>query len=59
MTQFFFGDKFNKFQIANRNNLLELFPEKRKLIKTYLKDTNVNFIREDDIIKLLVYLEKN
>ena len=59
MTQFYFGDKFNKFQLANRNNLLELFPEKRKLIKAYLKETNVNFIREDDIIKLLAYLREN
>ena len=59
MTQFFFGDKFNKFQIANRNNMQELFPEKRKLIKTYLKDNHVNFTQEEDVVKLLVYLQKN
>src|SRR3990170_4673669 len=59
MTQFYFGDKFNKFQLATRNNLLELFPEKRKLIKAWLKDNNINFTRNDDIIRLLVYLQEN
>ena len=59
MTQYYFGDKFNKFQLATRNNLLELFPEKRKLIKAWLKDNNINFTRNDDIIRLLVYLQEN
>lgn len=58
-TQFFIGDKFNKFQLANRNNLLESFPEKRKLVKAYLKDHPIDYSSADDITRLLTWLQEN
>jgi hypothetical protein len=58
-TQFYLGDKFNKFQFANRTTVLDLLPGKRKLIKTYLKNNDVNFINKGDIIKMLIYLQQN
>lgn len=57
--QFYLGDKFNNFQLANRKNLLALFPDKSKQVKAFLKENNINFTQESDLIKLLVYLKGN
>ena len=58
-SQFYIGDRFNNFQLANRKSLLDLFPQKNKVIKVYLKENNVNFTREEDIKGLLTYLQGN
>ena len=59
VTQFYIADKFNNFQLVNKKSLPDLFPKKSKIIKTYLKDNNVNFTREEDIKGLLAFLQSN
>ena len=55
--QFYLGDKFNKFRLANQDNLLDLFPGKGKVIKAYIKENNINFTIQEDLIKMLVYIQ--
>jgi len=48
----------NDFQLFNKNNLMSLYPESKKTIKSYLKTNNVKFDSEDDLLKLAEFLQK-
>ncbi|HEV7329422.1 MAG TPA: hypothetical protein VGN63_00125 [Flavisolibacter sp.] len=54
--QFFLGDPFNRFGLASKKNVLELFAKKQQTIKIYLKKNNVDFTRKDDLEKLVRFL---
>ena len=56
---YYLGDRFGKFSHANRNTLFEMFPQKRKQIKEYLKENNTSFTSETDLKKLLKYIYQN
>jgi len=53
---YYFGNKFNQFVLANKKNLLELYPKHRYEIKKYLKETELEFQNKTDLEKLLQYL---
>lgn len=53
----YIGDENNQFAIANKKNVSDMLPQYREVIKDYLKDNNVNFKKEADIIKLVNYLQ--
>jgi hypothetical protein len=55
---FYFGDKFNRFVLAGKQNLLELFPKEQGLIKTYLKENKVDFDNKEDLEKLVRLLNE-
>jgi len=55
-TQYYFGDKFNQFVVANKKNLLALYPKHSYEIKKYLKETEIGFQNKDDLEKLLQFL---
>ena len=55
-TIYYFGDEFNNFKLANKKNLLEFYPSKSKEIKTYLKENKVNFSSEEDLKKMISFL---
>ena len=55
-TQYYFGDKFNQFVVANKKNLLDLYPKYSYEIKKYLKETEIGFQNKDDLEKLLQFL---
>jgi len=48
----------NDFQLFNKNNLMSLYPESKKTIKSYLKTNNVKFDSEEDLLKLAEFLQK-
>jgi len=55
-THHYFGNKFNQFVLANKKNLLELYPKHRYEIKKYLKETEVGFQNKVDLEALLQFL---
>ncbi|HVG16860.1 MAG TPA: hypothetical protein VM935_17950 [Chitinophagaceae bacterium] len=56
--QYYFGDKFNHFVLAGKQNLLALFPKKQGLIKTYLKENKIDFDNREDLGKLVRLLSE-
>jgi len=55
-TEYYFGDKYNHFVLANRKNILRLFPKQERAVTAYLKENNVDFNNQEDLEKLLQYL---
>ena len=56
ITEYFIGDKYNRFLLANKKNMLKLFPSKKSKIEEYLKIKGVDFRNETDLKKLFEYL---
>ena len=54
---FFFGDTYNHFVAAGKNNLLMLLPKEQKRISKYLKETKINFASRDDVEKIFQFLK--
>jgi hypothetical protein len=52
----FIGNRFNQFQLVNRQNIFSLYAEKEVLLKKYLKENKVNFSSRQQIINLIVYM---
>ena len=55
-TVFYLGNEFNHFKEANKKNLLDFYPSRSKEIKSYLKENKVNFSNEDDMKKMIRFL---
>ena len=56
--KYFFGDNFNQFLIANRTNLLTLFPKEHQRIGVYLKENRINFYDKADLGKTVQFVER-
>ena len=55
-TQYYFGDKYNRFVLATRKNLLQQFSKQGRTLNAYLKENNVNLNNSEDLQKLLQFL---
>ena len=55
-TQYYFGDKYNHFVLANKKNLLSLYSEQDGTVAAYLKENKVDFNNREDLEKLLQHL---
>jgi len=55
-TQYYFGDKYNHFVLANKKNLLSLYSKQDATVTAYLKENKVDFNNREDLEKLLHYL---
>ena len=55
-TEYYFGDKYNRFVWAIRKNLLRQFSKQSETLNAYLKENNVNFNSSEDLEKLLRFL---
>jgi len=55
-TEYYFGDKYNHFVLANKKNILRLYSKQEGTITAYLKGNNVDFNNPGDIEKLFQYL---
>lgn len=55
-TEYYVGDKYNRFVLANKKNLLQQFPKQNKALNTFLKDNNIHFNKKEDMEKLLAFL---
>jgi hypothetical protein len=56
VAQFYLGDKYNHFVLANKRNVLELFPKQHEALKKYLKATTIDFSNKADLETLLQFL---
>ena len=56
-TTYYIGDRFNHFILANKKNLLKRFSKHERKIEKYLQENAVNFNKEKDMKKLVVFLE--
>jgi hypothetical protein len=56
-TAYYFGNKNNEFLPANRKNLLKSFAKQEKDLQKYLNNNEVNFTKEEDLIKVVNYLQ--
>ncbi len=52
---FFISDRFNHFFKADKKTFLNLFPERKNGIEKYIKDNKVNFLKPEDLVKLLEF----
>jgi len=55
-TEYYFGDKYNHFVLANKKDILRLYSKQEGTINAYLKENNVDFKNREDIEKLFQYL---
>ncbi len=56
-TSFYLGDKYNNFFRYTKKNVFKNFPKKEKELNEYLKTNNVNFDKEEDLVRLLAVLK--
>ena len=56
-TDYFIGDKYNKFVLLNKKNLMKLFGKHEKKLETYLNDHPANFKKEADVRQLFAFLQ--
>jgi len=57
--RYYFIDAGKHLIVANKKNLLKIFPGQQTLVENYLKKTQVDFKNETDLKKLFGYLEKS
>ena len=55
-TEYYLGDKYNHFVLANKKNLLRLYSKHDRPITAYLKENDIDFNNREDLEKLLGYL---
>jgi hypothetical protein len=55
---YYISDESNNYKVANKKNLLEMFPKNETEIKAYLKENKVDFYSEKDMKKLVVFLKR-
>jgi len=54
---YYFGDRFNHFSKANKKSLLNLYRSEEKKIEQWLNENKIDFSKEEDLKRLLVYLQ--
>jgi len=52
----YFGDKYNRFVLAGKKNLLMLFPKEQRRIGAYLKESKIDFSKKEDLEKIVQFL---
>ena len=55
-TEYYFGDKYNHFVLANKKNILRLYSKQEGTVTAYLKENNVDFKNREDLEKLFQFL---
>ena len=53
----YFGDDFNHFVLANKTNLISLFPKDEQRIATFLKENKINFNKRADVEKTTRFVQ--
>ncbi len=56
-SEYYFGNQYLSFLRATKKNLLKTFPKKKEQIENYLKTNEVDFNKEQDLTKLLQFLQ--
>ena len=56
-TRYFIGDKFNNFIPATKKNIIKIFKVKDAVAEDFLKENRIQFNKEDDLKKLIIFLQ--
>jgi hypothetical protein len=56
VTDYYVSAAGNDFVLFTKKNVMQLFPQKKKAVKEYLKSNKVNFKSRDDLLRLARYL---
>lgn len=56
-TIYYLSDRLNNFVPATKKNFYKIFSKDEKKLSMYLKDNSVHYTKEEDLLKLLEYLE--
>ncbi len=54
----YIGNKFNKFHPVSKKSIFEFYAEKQRQLKDYLKDNKVDYTSRQQVINLLLYMNK-
>jgi hypothetical protein len=59
-TEYYFSnsDKEQQLTLARENNVIKMFPEKKDVIKKYIKDQSISFNKKEDLIQLTGFLQE-
>ena len=55
-TDYFIGDRFGKFTALNKKSLLK-YTDNEKAVSEFLKSNDINFSKEDDLKKVIQFLQ--
>ena len=55
-TDYYFGDRYNRFVWATRKNLLQQFSKQSRPLNEYLKENNIDLNSREDLGKLVQFL---
>jgi hypothetical protein len=50
---YYIGDRFNHFILVNKKNVLNIFDKPKGAMGKYLKENNIDFSKEEDVVKLI------
>jgi hypothetical protein len=56
-TTYYLGDRFNNFLKANKKNLFNMFSKHEKALDKYLKENAPDFTNQEDLLKLITFLQ--
>lgn len=57
--QYYLSDRLNSFLPATKKNFYKLFSKDETKLSEYLKNNSVHYNKEEDLLKLLEYLQSN
>jgi len=57
-TLYYIGDNYNHFLPANKKNVIKMFGRKQHEIENFLNENKIGFNKEDDLKKLVNFLQK-
>jgi len=57
-TTFYIGDNYNSFVASTKRNIIKMFPRKESEIDHFLNENKIRFNNQDDLIKLVTFLQK-
>jgi len=57
-TNYFFGDQYHEVLPATKKNIYKVYPTKKELIDSYLKENEVDFKKPEDLKRIFFFLAK-
>jgi len=56
--QYYLGDTYNHFVLANKKNVMKFFSKQQRALESYLKENNIEFTNKEDLEKLFQFLNQ-
>jgi hypothetical protein len=58
-TNYFFGDQYHEVLPATKKNIYKVYPAKKEVIDSYLKENEVDFKKPEDLKRIFFFLAKD